>query len=56
MTEFMGELVCELAPASTSRRKEDCERFIKGRTKESYRIVGLSGAWPVPQCFLLEVP
>ena len=39
MTEFMGELICELTPASASRRKEDRERFFKGRTKESYRTV-----------------
>ena len=43
MTEFMGELICELAPASTSGLKEDRERFFKGRTKESYRTVVYAG-------------
>lgn len=46
MTEFMGELVCELTPVSTSCWKEDCERFFKRRTKESYRIIVQVGRGP----------
>ena len=39
MTEFMGELICELAPVSAPRREKDRERVFHGGTIEGNRTV-----------------